>query len=54
LVAFQVSDSMLIGFSYDRETTELGNTTFNDGSFELTMRFELFKKYNRLLTPRFF
>lgn len=54
LVAFQVSDSTLIGFSYDRETTELGDTTFNDGSFELTLRFELFKKYNRLLTPRFF
>ncbi len=54
LVAFQVSDSTLIGFAYDRETTELGNTKFNDGSFELTLRFELFKKYNRLLTPRFF
>lgn len=54
LVAFQISDSTLIGFAYDRETTELGNTTFNDGSFELTLRFELLKKYNRLLTPRFF
>jgi len=54
IVAFQVSDSTLIGFAYDREVTELGNTTFNDGSFELTLRFELFKKYNRLLTPRFF
>lgn len=54
IVAFQVSDSTLIGFSYDRETTELGDATFNDGSFELTLRFELFKKYNRLITPRFF
>lgn len=54
IVAFQVSDSTLIGFSYDRETTELGDTTYNDGSFELTLRFELFKKYNRLITPRFF
>lgn len=54
LVTFQISDSTLIGFAYDRETTELGDTTFNDGSFELTLRFELFKKYNRLLTPRFF
>ncbi len=54
LVAFQISDSTLIGFAYDRETTELGNTKFNDGSFELTLRFELFRKYNRLLTPRFF
>lgn len=54
LVGFQVSESMLIGFAYDKETTELGNTQFNDGSFELFLRFELFKKYNRLITPRFF
>ncbi len=52
LVAFQVSDSTLIGFSYDRDTTELQEK--NDGSFELFLRFELFKKYNRLITPRFF
>ncbi|WP_010181160.1 PorP/SprF family type IX secretion system membrane protein [Aquimarina agarilytica] len=52
LVAFQVSNSMLIGFSYDRDTTELQEK--NDGSFELFLRFELFKKYNRLVTPRFF
>ncbi len=54
LAAFQISDSMLIGFAYDRETTELGNTTFNDGSYEIMLRFELFRKYNRMLTPRFF
>lgn len=54
LAAFQVSDSMLIGFAYDRETTDLGNTQFNDGSYEVMLRFELFRKYNRMLTPRFF
>ena len=54
MVGFQVSDTMLLGFSYDRETTELGNTDFNDGSYELTIRFELFKKFDRILTPRFF
>lgn len=54
VIAFQISDSTLIGFAYDRETTDLGDTKFNDGSFELTLRFELFKKYSRLLTPRFF
>lgn len=53
-VGFQVSDSMMIGFAYDRETTELGQTQFNDGSYEVMLRFELFKKYNRMLTPRFF
>ncbi|MEW7291167.1 PorP/SprF family type IX secretion system membrane protein [Aquimarina sp. 2304DJ70-9] len=53
-VGFQISDSMMIGFAYDRETTELGQTQFNDGSYEVLLRFELFKKYNRMLTPRFF
>ena len=53
-VAFQISDSMMIGFAYDRETTELGQSQFNDGSYEVMLRFELFKKYNRMLTPRFF
>ncbi|WP_459212447.1 PorP/SprF family type IX secretion system membrane protein [Aquimarina rhabdastrellae] len=54
LLGFQVSNSMLIGLAYDRETTELGNTSFNDGSYEVLVRFELFKTYNRIITPRFF
>ncbi|TSE03131.1 MULTISPECIES: PorP/SprF family type IX secretion system membrane protein [Aquimarina] len=53
-IGFQISDSMMIGFAYDRETTQLGQTQFNDGSYEVMLRFELFKKYNRMLTPRFF
>ncbi|WP_109300563.1 type IX secretion system membrane protein PorP/SprF [Aquimarina sp. AU474] len=53
-IGFQISDSMMLGFSYDRETTQLGQTQFNDGSYEVMLRFELFKKYNRMLTPRFF
>ena len=54
MAGFQVSDSMMVGFAYDRETTELGKTQFNDGSYEVMLRFELFRKYNRMLTPRFF
>lgn len=54
LVGFQVSDSVLIGLAYDRESTDLGNTVYNDGSFELFLRFELFNEYDRMLTPRFF
>ncbi len=53
-IGFQISDAMMIGFAYDRETTALGQTQFNDGSYEVMLRFELFKKYNRMLTPRFF
>ncbi len=54
LAGFQISDAMFIGFAYDKEITDLGNTQFNDGSYEVMLRFELFKKYNRMLTPRFF
>ncbi|WP_254504130.1 type IX secretion system membrane protein PorP/SprF [Aquimarina spinulae] len=53
-IGFQISDALMIGFAYDRETTELGQSQFNDGSYEVFLRFELFKKYNRMLTPRFF
>ncbi|MBP2833985.1 type IX secretion system membrane protein PorP/SprF [Aquimarina sp. U1-2] len=53
-IGFQISEAMMIGFAYDRETTALGQSQFNDGSYEVMLRFELFKKYNRMLTPRFF
>lgn len=52
LVGFQVTDSLLIGFAYDRETTELQQ--FNDGSYEVFLRFEILKKPKRLISPRFF
>ncbi|WP_109851095.1 type IX secretion system membrane protein PorP/SprF [Aquimarina sp. AU58] len=54
MVGFQVSKAMMIGFAYDKETTKLGKTQFNDGSYEIMLRFELFKKDDRILTPRFF
>lgn len=54
LVGFQVNDGLLLGFAYDRETTELGRATYNDGTYEVFLRFELFKEYDRMLTPRFF
>lgn len=54
LVGFQISDSLLLGLAYDREITELGRTQFNDGSFEVFLRFELFKNFDKLISPRFF
>lgn len=54
LVGFQVSDQMMLGFAYDRETTALGNAIYNDGSYELLARFELFNSYDKIITPRFF
>lgn len=52
LAGFQVTDQLLIGFAYDRETTELQQ--FNDGSYEVFLRFEIFKNPKRLVSPRFF
>ena len=54
LAGFQIGDKMMIGLTYDKETTELGNTTFNDGSYEILLRFELFKNYDKIISPRFF
>ncbi len=54
LVGFQISDQLMLGLAYDKETTELGSTRFNDGSFEVFLRFELLKSYQRLVSPRFF
>jgi type IX secretion system PorP/SprF family membrane protein len=52
LVGFQATDSWFIGYGYDLETTRLAN--YNSGSHEIFLRFELFKKYNKITSPRFF
>lgn len=52
LVGLQVSDQIMIGFAYDRETTELQQ--YNDGSYEVFLRFELFSRNDGLKNPRFF
>jgi len=54
LFGFQISDQLMLGLAYDRETTELGGTQFNDGSFEVFLRFELVKSFQKLVSPRFF
>lgn len=52
MAGFQLSDSWLIGYAYDKETTRLGN--FNSGSHEIFLRYELFRKYDKVVSPRFF
>ncbi len=52
MVGFQVSDQIFLGFAYDYQTTELEK--YSDGSYELMLRFELFNRPERVLTPRFF
>lgn len=54
LVGFQISDQFTLGLAYDRETTELGGSQFNDGSFEFFLRYELIKSFQKLVSPRFF
>jgi len=54
LAGFQISESLMAGFTYDRELSPLGRSDINSGSFEVILRFELKEIYNQYLTPRFF
>ncbi|MDB2606140.1 type IX secretion system membrane protein PorP/SprF [Zobellia sp.] len=54
LVGFQLNEKLMLGLAYDREITELGSTSFNDGSFEIFLRFEFLTRYKNVLAPRFF
>ncbi len=54
MIGFQISNAIMLGFAYDWETTALGNTEFNSGSYEFFLRYEIFKKKERVLYPRFF
>lgn len=54
LAGFQISDQFMLGLAYDRETTDLGATRFNDGSFEVFLRYEFLTRYKKIITPRFF
>lgn len=51
MAGIQLSDSMMIGFSYDFTSTEIRNST--SGSFEVLFRFD-FGTNRKILTPRFF
>lgn len=52
LAGFQINDSWMIGYAYDRDTNRLGN--FNSGSHEIFLRYELFRKLDKVVAPRFF
>jgi hypothetical protein len=51
-VGFQLTDGLFIGYSYDAETTKLAR--YNKGSHEVFLRFELFNRYRRVNSPRFY
>ncbi|MEO9891734.1 type IX secretion system membrane protein PorP/SprF [Aurantibacter sp.] len=54
MVGFNVSDGFMLGMAYDRETTDLGDASFNDGSFEIIIRYDFIKTRGHLKSPRFF
>ena len=52
MAGFQITDGLYIGYGYDLDTTKLAH--YNSGSHEIFLRFELFKRQNRIVSPRFF
>ncbi|MBB1138857.1 type IX secretion system membrane protein PorP/SprF, partial [Myroides sp. WP-1] len=52
LVGFQVTENILVGYSYDAETTKLSR--YNSGSHEIFVRFNLLNGFKRVAAPRFF
>jgi type IX secretion system PorP/SprF family membrane protein len=52
LAGFQINKGLYLGYAYDRETTKLAN--YNSGSHEIFLRFELFSKPEKIVSPRFF
>ncbi|MGB7393861.1 MAG: type IX secretion system membrane protein PorP/SprF [Pricia sp.] len=54
MLGFNISNKVLIGMAYDRETTELGSQAFNDGSFEVIFRYDFISTTGNLKSPRFF
>jgi len=54
MLGFNISEGFLIGLAYDREVTELGSAAFNDGSFEVILRYDFISTKGQLKSPRFF
>ncbi len=54
LAGFQITDQIMLGLAYDKETTDFGAKQFSDGSFEIFLRWELLRSFEKLVSPRFF
>jgi type IX secretion system PorP/SprF family membrane protein len=52
MAGFQINKGLYLGYGYDLETTKLKN--YNRGSHEIFLRFELFSKPEKIVSPRFF
>ena len=53
MAGFQIIDQIFVGFGYDFETTDIQKYN-GGGSYEFMVRFDVFNKPERVLTPRFF
>ncbi len=54
ILGFQINENLTLGLAYDRELSELGGATFNDGSFEILLRYEFLTRFQQRIVPRFF
>ncbi|MDR0230338.1 MAG: type IX secretion system membrane protein PorP/SprF [Flavobacteriaceae bacterium] len=52
LVGFQINKGLMVGYSYDAETSNLAR--YNSGSHEIFLKFDLFSKLRKYDAPRFF
>jgi type IX secretion system PorP/SprF family membrane protein len=52
IAGFQISESFFVALAYDYSTTQLRQ--FNDGTYEIIIRIDLFSSQGKILTPRFF
>lgn len=52
MIGLQASDSWFVGYSYDLDTTRLAN--YNSGTHEIFLRYDLFNRFGKIISPRFF
>ncbi|MEO2052297.1 MAG: type IX secretion system membrane protein PorP/SprF [Allomuricauda sp.] len=52
LTGFQITKNFFAGLAYDYQSTDVEQ--FSNGSYEVFLRFDIFKKNDRVVTPRFF
>ncbi|MDX1774887.1 type IX secretion system membrane protein PorP/SprF [Oceanihabitans sediminis] len=52
MAGFQINENIMVGYAYDYETTDLGS--YNNGSHEIFLRFELGTRLKGKVNPRFF
>ncbi len=52
MLGYQINNQLFAGYSIDILTSKLNQ--YNSGSHEVFVRYELFKKYSKIQSPRFF